>query len=51
MKPMERVVARYLVGSGVSSTFLTNEIPKIITALDRYNLIVINITGNGALEN
>ena len=50
-KPIKRVIARYAVGAGISSAFLLSEIPKIIVALFRYNLIVNNVTGDGASEN
>ena len=36
IKPTKRVVARYSVGSGNPSSFLTFEIPKIITTLYRH---------------
>ena len=50
-KPMKYVIARYAVASGVSSSLLLSEIPKIICALYYYGIIVNNVTGDGASEN
>ena len=50
-KPIKRVITRYAVGAGISSAFLLSEIPRIIVALFRYNLIVNNKTGDRASEN
>ena len=51
IKKIKRVVATYAVGDGLLSSFLVNEVPKIITALSRYSCIIINVTGDGATEN
>jgi hypothetical protein len=49
--PIKRVVARYAVGDGITSDFLTRKIREIIVALDCHKLIVNNITADGASEN
>ena len=51
MKPMKYVIARYAVSSGVSSSLLLSEIPKIIASLYYFGIIVNNVTGDGASEN
>ena len=50
-KPLKYVVARYAVGTGVSSTLLLSEIPKIISGLYSFRIIVNNVTADGASEN
>ena len=50
-KPIKRVVVRYAVGEGISSYFLICEVPIIIASLYQYNLIINNITADGASEN
>ena len=50
-KPLKYVVARYVVGSGVSSVLLLSEIPKIISGLYSFGIIVNNVTADGASEN
>ena len=51
MKPVKYTIARYACSNGISSKFLTSAIRKIIVALNRYNLLVINIVRDGASEN
>ena len=50
MKQMKRVVARYSLGSGISSYVLVGDILNIIVALVRHGLIINHGVGYGAAE-
>jgi len=50
-KPVKHVVARYLCGDGISSSFLLKFTPKIIVASHRYGYSFNNVVGDSGTEN